>query len=239
MIGTRVRHASPGAAAAAIAGFTVANDVSMRDWQYRSLEFLQGKTWEHATPVGPWLVTPDEVGGTEPDLEIRCEVDGVVRQASRTSQLVFSSVDLVAYVSEFVTLEPGDLILTGTPAGVGHGMHPPVYLAAGPGGPHGHRTRRRAREPLPRRDRCDLAGIRADRHINSRPIPPIPPPWIRNPSPSVPKTWEPVCAPCASSRASAPAMSPGRPGWAPASCGPRSEARSVCRLTSCTHSPAR
>ena len=128
VIGTRVRHASPEAAAAAIAGFTVANDVSMRDWQYRSLEFLQGKTWEHATPVGPWLVTPDEVGGTEPDLEIRCEVDGVVRQASRTSQLVFSSVDLVAYVSEFVTLEPGDLILTGTPAGVGHGMHPPVYL---------------------------------------------------------------------------------------------------------------
>jgi acylpyruvate hydrolase len=128
VIGTSVRHADRSRAADAIAGFTVANDVSMRDWQYRSLEFLQGKTWEHATPVGPWLVTPDEIGGTEPDLEIRCEVDGVVRQASRTSQLVFSSVDLVAYVSEFVTLEPGDLILTGTPAGVGHGMHPPVYL---------------------------------------------------------------------------------------------------------------
>ena len=103
----------------------------MRDWQYRTLEFLQGKTWEHSTPVGPWLVTPDEVGGTEPDLEIGCTVDGVIRQSSRTSELVFSSVDLVAYVSEFVTLEPGDLILTGTPAGVGHGMQPPVYLQPG------------------------------------------------------------------------------------------------------------
>src|SRR5207302_11120009 len=115
VIGTRVRHASPAQAADAIAGFTVANDVTMRDWQYRSLEWLAGKTWEHATPVGPWLVTPDEVGGTDPDLEIGCDVDGVVRQASRTSELVFSAADLVAYASEFVTLEPGDLFLTGTP----------------------------------------------------------------------------------------------------------------------------
>jgi acylpyruvate hydrolase len=131
VIGTRVRRAAATEAAAAIAGFTVANDVSMRDWQYRTLEWLQGKTWEHSTPVGPWLVTPDEVGGTEPNLAIGCEVDDVVRQASRTSELVFSPVDLVAYVSQFVTLEPGDLLLTGTPAGVGHGMDPPVYLASG------------------------------------------------------------------------------------------------------------
>ena len=128
VIGTPVRRASTDEAAAAIAGFTVANDVSMRDWQYRTLEWLQGKTWEHATPVGPWLVTPDELDGTAPDLAIGCEVDGVVRQASRTSELVFSPADLVAYASTFVTLQPGDLLLTGTPAGVGHGMHPPVYL---------------------------------------------------------------------------------------------------------------
>src|SRR5262249_2171876 len=68
VVGRTVRHAGRAEAEAAIAGFTVANDVSMRDWQYRSLEWLQGKTWEHATPVGPWLVTPDEVGGVEPDL---------------------------------------------------------------------------------------------------------------------------------------------------------------------------
>ena len=120
----------------------------MRDWQYRSLEWLQGKTWEHATPVGPWLVTPDEVGGPDPDLDIRCEVDGVVRQASRTSELVFSPADLVAYASEFVTLEPGDLLLTGTPAGVGHGMRPAHVPRARPGGAHGHRAHRRARESL-------------------------------------------------------------------------------------------
>jgi acylpyruvate hydrolase len=131
VVGDRVRHASRDEAADAVAGFTVANDVSMRDWQYRSLEWLAGKTWEHSTPVGPWLVTPDEVHGVEPDLEIRCEIDGVVRQASRTSELVFSPVDLVAYVSHVVTLEPGDLLLTGTPAGVGHGMRPPVYLEPG------------------------------------------------------------------------------------------------------------
>jgi acylpyruvate hydrolase len=128
VIGTPVRRASSTEAAAAIAGFTVANDISMRDWQYRTLEWLQGKTWEHATPVGPWLVTPDELGGAAPDLAIGCEVDGVVRQASRTSELVFSPADLVAYASRFVTLEPGDLLLTGTPAGVGHGMVPPRYL---------------------------------------------------------------------------------------------------------------
>jgi len=131
VIGTAVRRATPQQAADAVAGFTVANDVSMRDWQYRSIEFLQGKTWEHATPVGPWLVTPDELGGTAPDLAIGCDVDGITRQASRTSELVFSAADLVAYASQFVTLEPGDLLLTGTPGGVGHGMTPPTYLHPG------------------------------------------------------------------------------------------------------------
>jgi acylpyruvate hydrolase len=131
VIGTPLRRASTTEAAAAIAGFTVANDISMRDWQYRTLEWLQGKTWQHATPIGPWLVTPEELGGTAPDLAIGCQVDGVARQASRTSELVFSPADLVAYSSQFVALEPGDLVLTGTPAGVGHGMHPPTYLHAG------------------------------------------------------------------------------------------------------------
>src|SRR3954454_12409796 len=131
VVGTRVRRAGPDEAAGAIAGFTVANDVSMRDWQYRSIEFLQGKTWEHATPVGPSLVTPDELGGTAPDLAIGCDGDGGTRRASRPSELVFSAAALVAYASQFVTLEPGDLVLTGTPGGVGHGMHPPTYLHDG------------------------------------------------------------------------------------------------------------
>ena len=131
VIGRPIRHVSDAEAATAIAGFTVANDVSMRDWQNRTAQWLQGKTFEHATPVGPWLVTPDEVGGTAPDLELRCEVDGVERQRSRTSQLVFGPAAIVAYVSTVVTLRPGDLLLTGTPGGVGFAMDPPVFLRPG------------------------------------------------------------------------------------------------------------
>ena len=243
MIGTRVRHASPTEAADAIAGFTVANDVSMRDWQYRSLEWLQGKTWEHATPVGPWLVTPDEVGGADPDLEIRCEVDGVVRQASRTSELVFSSADLVAYASEFVTLEPGDLLLTGTPAGVGHGMHPPTYLAPGQVvrtviGHIGELAQRLPpREPLTAADGC-RDSWRSSRQVGAAPgrYP------LRGRLPtttSVRKTSGPACAPCASCRAPTCATSPRRRGSAVGSCRPPSGAPSASRPTSCTRSPAR
>ena len=166
VIGARVRRAAAAEAAEAIAGFTVANDVSMRDWQYRTLEWLQGKTWEHATPVGPWLVSPDELGGIYPDLAIGCEVDGVVRQASRTSELVFSPVDLVAYVSEFVTLEPGDLLLTGTPAGVGHGMQPARLPRAGQVRAHHHRGHRRAAQPLlPSARRGDMLRQRRVAHM--------------------------------------------------------------------------
>jgi acylpyruvate hydrolase len=131
VIGRSVRHATAAEAADAIAGFTVANDISMRDYQTRTIEFLQGKTFEASTPVGPWLVSPDEVGGVQPDLEVRCEVDGVLRQQSRTGKLVFTAVDVVRYMSDIITLRPGDLILTGTPGGVGFGMQPPVYLQPG------------------------------------------------------------------------------------------------------------
>jgi acylpyruvate hydrolase len=131
VVGRDIRHATPEGAAAAIGGFTVANDISMRDWQNRTTQWLQGKTFEHATPVGPWMVTPDEVGGSAPDLELTCEVDGVPRQRSRTSHLVFGPAAIVAYVSDIVTLRPGDLVLTGTPGGVGQAMNPPVYLRAG------------------------------------------------------------------------------------------------------------
>jgi acylpyruvate hydrolase len=131
VIGRRVRHAGPEEAAAAIAGFTICNDISERDWQTRTLQWLQGKTFEHTTPVGPVLVTPDELGGAAPDLVVRCDVDGVVRQEARTSDLVFGPAEIVAYVSDIITLEPGDLFSTGTPGGVGSGMDPPVFLTPG------------------------------------------------------------------------------------------------------------
>ena len=125
VVGAEVRHATPEQAAAAIAGYTVINDVTARDFQYRSVEWLQGKTFERSTPVGPWLVTDAEPG------EISCEVDGDVVQRADTSDLVFGPAALVAYLSQIITLVPGDLIATGTPGGVGHARKPPCYLAEG------------------------------------------------------------------------------------------------------------
>jgi acylpyruvate hydrolase len=130
VIGSPVYRATPEEARAAIAGYTVINDVSMRDWQRRTLQWLQGKMFEHSTPAGPYLVTPDEVGHAA-DLEVRCEVDGIVMQQSRTSDLLFGPAEIVAYASQAITLKPGDLIATGTPGGVGNARKPPVYLQPG------------------------------------------------------------------------------------------------------------
>ena len=130
IIGRPVYRATAAEAEAAIAGYTVVNDVSMRDWQRRTLQWLQGKMFERSTPAGPYLVTADEVGSA-PDLEVRCEVDGVVMQQSRTSDLLFGVAEIVAYASQAVTLRPGDLIATGTPGGVGNARKPPVYLQPG------------------------------------------------------------------------------------------------------------
>ena len=130
IIGRPVYRASVDEAEAGIAGYTVVNDVSMRDWQRRTLQWLQGKMFQRSTPTGPYLVTADEVG-TAPDLEVRCEVDDVVMQQSRTSDLLFGAAEIVAYASQAVTLRPGDLIATGTPGGVGNARKPPVYLRPG------------------------------------------------------------------------------------------------------------
>jgi acylpyruvate hydrolase len=130
IIGRPVYRATVDETVAAIAGYTVVNDVSMRDWQSRTLQWLQGKAFEHTTPAGPYLVTPDEVGDAA-DLEVRCEVDGAVMQQSRTSDLLFGPADIAAYASQVITLKPGDLIATGTPGGVGNARKPPVYLRPG------------------------------------------------------------------------------------------------------------
>jgi acylpyruvate hydrolase len=130
IIGQPVYRAAPEQAAAAIAGYTVINDVSMRDWQRRTLQWLQGKMFEHSTPVGPYLVTPDEVDNAV-DLEVRCVVDADVMQQSRTSDLLFGPAEIVSYASQAITLRPGDVIATGTPGGVGDARKPPVYLQPG------------------------------------------------------------------------------------------------------------
>jgi acylpyruvate hydrolase len=131
VIGSPVRRATEDEAVAAIAGFTVMNDVSVRDWQFRTVEWTQGKIWDGSTPVGPYLVTPDEVGGVRPALTVRTTVDDQVMQQDDTSTLLFDPVHLVRYVSTIIRLNPGDLIATGTPAGVGHARDPQVYLVGG------------------------------------------------------------------------------------------------------------
>jgi len=130
VVGAEVRHATPEQARAAIAGYTVVNDVTARDFQYRSPQWLQGKTFESSTPVGPWLVTA-EPGEAPVSRELTCAVDGELMQKADTADLVFDPVALVVYLSQIITLAPGDLIATGTPGGVGHARKPPRYLAEG------------------------------------------------------------------------------------------------------------
>jgi acylpyruvate hydrolase len=130
VIGSPLRHASPEEAQLGIAGYTVLNDISIRDYQRRTSQWLQGKTFEHTTPVGPYLVTGDEIGDGL-DLEVRCEVDGEVMQLDRTSELVFGALDVVTYCSDVLTLQPGDLLSLGTTGGVGDARDPKVSLKAG------------------------------------------------------------------------------------------------------------
>jgi acylpyruvate hydrolase len=118
VIGSGGRRLKGDAAAAAIGGYTIGNDVSMRGWQGRTSEWTQGKAWEASTPVGPWVLTPDEF---EEGARLTTSVNGEVVQDAPTSDLVFSPVDLVEYLSAMITLEPGDLIMTGTTAGVALG----------------------------------------------------------------------------------------------------------------------
>jgi acylpyruvate hydrolase len=128
IVGRPVRRADRPEAAAAIAGYSVLNDITARDWQYRTAQWLQGKTFEATTPLGPWLVTPDEAPDNP---EVSCEVDGEVVQRAPAGDLVFGPAELISYISRILTLVPGDVIATGTPGGVGHARKPPRHLAEG------------------------------------------------------------------------------------------------------------
>ena len=113
-----------------VAGYAVADDVSARDLQRREPQWTRAKGSDTFCPFGPWVTTADEVPGPE-DLGLRTWVNGELRQDARTSDLVFSIPELVAFLRETITLEPGDLILTGTPNGVGMALDPPQFLAPG------------------------------------------------------------------------------------------------------------
>jgi len=130
VIGKPARHVSEADAEDFVGGYTVVNDVSMRDWQLRTSQFLQGKAFEASTPVGPYLVTPDEVDHAR-SLAMELVVDGEVKQRTNSDQMIFSVAQVISYISTFITLAPGDLIATGTASGVGHLASPPVYLTPG------------------------------------------------------------------------------------------------------------
>lgn len=112
-----------------VLGYTVANDLTMRDYQYKTHQWMQGKAWDASTPVGPTIVTPAEIDITRSG--IRTIVNGETVQESDLSQLVFTVANLVATISEFTKLQPGDLILTGTPGGVGWRRNPQLLLHPG------------------------------------------------------------------------------------------------------------
>lgn len=131
VIGRRAKHVSRDEAMGHVAGFAITNDVSERDFQIeRQGQWTKGKSCDSFGPIGPWLVTPDEVGDPQ-NLKMWLRVNGETMQEGSTATMVYGVSHLVSYLSDFMTLHPGDVISTGTPPGVGLGLKPPRYLKAG------------------------------------------------------------------------------------------------------------
>lgn len=130
VIGKTAKRVSEADAREHVFGYFVANDVSARDWQFHSPTFTMGKSFDTHGPIGPWIVTADEIRDPH-QLKLRCWVNGQLRQESDTSQMIYNMWQQIAYLSTAFTLEPGDLLATGTPEGVGAGMKPAQFLKPG------------------------------------------------------------------------------------------------------------
>ncbi|MGC3986406.1 MAG: fumarylacetoacetate hydrolase family protein [Pseudorhodoferax sp.] len=130
VIGRRCRHVSVADAASVVAGYVVVNDVSVRDWQLASPTMTLGKSFNTHGPFGPWIVTADEVPNPH-DLNMRMLVNGEVRQQVNTAELIYNVWEQIAHLSTVMTLEPGDVLATGTPSGVGVALKPPQFLKVG------------------------------------------------------------------------------------------------------------
>jgi 2-keto-4-pentenoate hydratase/2-oxohepta-3-ene-1,7-dioic acid hydratase in catechol pathway len=130
VIGRRCRHVPRERAAEVIAGYLVCNDVSVRDWQIKAPTMTLGKSFDTHGPLGPWIVTGDEIGDPHA-LDLRTWVNGELRQESNTRHLIFDCFDQITTLSTVCTLEPGDVVSTGTPGGVGIAHTPPAFLKAG------------------------------------------------------------------------------------------------------------
>ena len=131
VVGTEARRVSPENALSHIAGYSLANDVSERDWQAnRSGQWVKGKSFDTFGPLGPWLVTADEIPDPQA-IPLTLAVNGAVRQKSNTSDMIFTVAEILSHLSQFMTLLPGDVVVTGTPEGVGAARKPPQFLQRG------------------------------------------------------------------------------------------------------------
>lgn len=131
VIGTTARSVSIEQALSHVAGYCLANDVSERDWQAkRNGQWTKGKSFDGFGPIGPWLVTRDELPDAQA-IPLHLSVNGQTRQRSSTADMIFPVAEIVSYLSQFMTLLPGDIVITGTPEGVGLGMKPPIFLQRG------------------------------------------------------------------------------------------------------------
>jgi acylpyruvate hydrolase len=130
VIGRAGRDITPDRAMDYVAGYTIVNDVSCRDYQMKTGQWMIGKTFDTFAPMGPYLVTRDEVADPH-NLEISLQLNGQRMQHSNTRNLIFKTEHLIAFLSQVFTFEPGDVVSTGTPAGVGYARKPPVFMKAG------------------------------------------------------------------------------------------------------------
>lgn len=131
VIGSAAQRVSVSQAMSHVAGYCLANDVSERDWQTkRGNQWGKGKSFDGFGPLGPWLVTTDDISDPQ-TIALKLTVNDEVRQQSNTADMIFSVAEVVSYLSQFMTLLPGDVVITGTPEGVGFGMKPPRYLKHG------------------------------------------------------------------------------------------------------------
>ena len=130
VIGKKCKHINIDEAKNSIAGFMICNDVSVRDWQFRTQTLTLGKSFDTHGPIGPFIVTPDEIEDPH-SLNLECKVNGELRQSANTNDLLYSCYDQIVYLSKALTLMPGDIITTGTPSGVGVAMDPQQFLKSG------------------------------------------------------------------------------------------------------------
>jgi 2-keto-4-pentenoate hydratase/2-oxohepta-3-ene-1,7-dioic acid hydratase in catechol pathway len=131
VIGKRVKHATLEGALSCVAGYTCANEGSIREFQRHTTQWHMGKNFDSSGSIGPWVVTADELPPGAKDLKIESRVNGSIMQSDNTSNMMFPVAETIAYASQGITLEPGDLLLTGTPSGVGHARKPPAWMRHG------------------------------------------------------------------------------------------------------------